>query len=90
MPSQLFQSSGLRNRTMHVERYECDLPAECYRYAEEALGETKEVREQSLSEIYKWLDQNPNINADRRAKSILHFLRGAKFRIEKAKNKIVK
>lgn len=68
--------------------YEEKLPAELYEQARDNLGETKETREQCLSELNKWLDDNPHIHADRRPISLLHFLRGSKFRIDKAKRKI--
>lgn len=75
---------------MTFEAYERNLPEECYQQAEQILGETPEVREQSIIDIYKWLDQNPHINAHRDTKSILHFLRGAKFRLDKAKSKMTR
>lgn len=70
--------------------YETQLSTECLAFAESELGETKETRERCMAEIDDWLDANPHINAHRDAQSVLHFLRGAKFRIEKAKKKMVK
>lgn len=78
------------NNIMSFEPYECHLPAECYQQAEQILGETPEVREQTIRDIHKWLDQNPHINAHRDTKTILHFLRGAKFRLDKAKIKMTR
>lgn len=68
--------------------YEEKLPVEMYDHARKTLGETAEHREQCLNEITKWLDENLHINADRDVISLLHFLRGSKFRIDKAKKKI--
>lgn len=75
---------------MNFEAYECHLPEECYHQAEQMLGETPEVREKNIIAIHKWLDQNPHINAHRDTKTILHFLRGAKFRLDKAKSKMTR
>lgn len=72
---------------MAVE-YEEKLPVEHYDYAEKNLGESKELRERCLLEIVNWLNENLHINADRDPVSLLHFLRGSKFRIEKAKKRI--
>lgn len=69
-------------------QYEEKLPAIDYEYAHKTLGETKETRERCLSEIQQWLDENPRINANRNTTSLLHFLRGAKFRMDKAKHRI--
>lgn len=68
--------------------YEENLPAESYVYAKEFLNETKEVRDYCLKEVINWLNDNPHINAYRHPVHLLHFLRGAKFRLEKAKFKI--
>lgn len=69
-------------------QYEEKLPAHNYEYAQKYLGETKDSREQCLMEIQKWLDDNPKINANRDSTSLLHFLRGAKFKMDKAKKRI--
>lgn len=69
-------------------KYVEKLPAHYYEYAQKNLGETKDAREQCLAEIQKWLDDNPKINANRDITSLLHFLRGAKFRLDKAKQRI--
>lgn len=68
--------------------YEESLPAHNYEYAEKFLGETRDGRDRSLLEIHKWLDKNPEINANRDVTSLLHFLRGSKFEMEKTKNRI--
>lgn len=68
--------------------YEEKLPAHNYEYARKSLGESNETREKCLVEIRKWLDDNPHINANRDTVSLLHFLRGSKFRMDKAKNRI--
>lgn len=68
--------------------YEEKLPAHNYEHARKSLGETKDARDRCLKEIQKWLDDNPNINANRDTVSLLHFLRGSKFRMDKAKQRI--
>lgn len=70
--------------------YQTTLTPECLEYAAQALGETTEVRQKCMLEIHQWLDANPHINAHRDAQSILFFLRGAKFRVEKAQRKMMK
>lgn len=73
-----------------VCEYEERLPVEQYDYARKTFGETKERREECLKEIIQWLDENMHINADRDPVSLLHFIRGAKFRMDKAKKRIEK
>lgn len=68
--------------------YEEHLPAHNYEFARKSLGETKDARDRCLKEIQKWLDDNPKINANRDTVTLLHFLRGAKFRMDKAKHRI--
>lgn len=68
--------------------YQETLPAKYYEFARINLGETKETREKCLLEIFDWLDANPKIKANREIVSLLHFLRGAKFRMDKAKQRI--
>lgn len=70
--------------------YDCNMPLECYQYAEIKFGETKEIREQSVCEIIKWLNDNPNINGNCDTKNILYFLRSTKFNVDNAKKKIEK
>lgn len=69
-------------------QYDENLPAHNYEYARKTLGETKDARDRCLLEIQNWLDENPKINANRDVVSLLHFLRGAKFRMDKAKQRI--
>lgn len=64
------------------------LPAAHYEIARKQLGETKETRDKCLAEINSWLDENPHINAQRDAVNLLQFLRGSKFRMDKAKQRI--
>lgn len=71
-------------------KYDEDLPIECYKYAEEHLSETPEIRDQSVKEIMLWLDENPIINANRNLVIILYFLRATKFKLENTKRKIKK
>lgn len=68
--------------------YQATLPEADYEYAVSALGETKERREQCLTEINNWLDENPQINANRHPVNLLHFLRGSKFQMDKAKRRL--
>ncbi|GAB0094868.1 Retinol-binding protein pinta [Sergentomyia squamirostris] len=68
--------------------YACSLPAECYNFAEIHLNETSINRETLLNELLVWCDQNPEINVERDTVHLLYFLRGAKFNVEKAKDKI--
>lgn len=68
--------------------YEEKLPLEDYDFARRNLGETKEMRGKFLAELNKWLDDNPHINALREPTSLLHFLRGSKFDLDKAKRRI--
>lgn len=70
--------------------YQTNLSSECLAFAERELGESLEVRQKCMLEIYEWLDANPHINAHRDAQSILYFLRSAKFRVEKAQRKMIK
>lgn len=64
------------------------LSAVHYEVAEQKLGETREIRDSCLAELNSWLDENPHINAQRDAVSLLQFLRGAKFQTDKAKQRI--
>lgn len=68
--------------------YEETLPTAHYEVAERNLGETRDARQRCLAEINSWLDENPHINAQRHPVSLLQFLRGAKFRMDKAKQRI--
>lgn len=68
--------------------YKETLPDHDYEFARKTLGETREIREKCLSDISQWLDENPKINAPRDSTILLHFLRGSKFRIDAAKQRI--
>lgn len=57
-------------------------------HAASELGETPEARDSALAEIGAWLAANPHIRARRDARSVLHFLRGSKFRLDRAKGKM--
>ncbi|XP_026476668.1 retinol-binding protein pinta-like [Ctenocephalides felis] len=70
------------------ELYKCTLSAEDYLYAEEYLGETESIRNDSIREIQEWIQDNPHIKARNDPVSILHFLRGCKFDIPKTIAKI--
>lgn len=64
------------------------LPAKCYEDALKLLGETKRLREDSIIAIHKWLNEHPEINAHNDPATIIFFLRGCKFDLEKTKKKI--
>ena len=64
------------------------LTEKCYNHAEKTLGESDDVREESIREIQDWLEENPTINAHRHVDYILYFLRRSKFNIEDTKRKI--
>ncbi|XP_055716432.1 retinol-binding protein pinta [Phlebotomus papatasi] len=68
--------------------YSCSLPADCYIFAEAHLNETSNRREESLAKFCKWIDENPELNVEKDVVHLLYFLRGAKFNVEKAKDKI--
>lgn len=68
--------------------YVTTLDAATIELAERELGETPETRDRALREMAEWLTANPHLNARRDARSVLHFLRGSKFRIDKAKQKM--
>lgn len=57
-------------------------------FVEKHLGETDDVRKSAISEIRNWLLDNPYLNAKTDDRSILMFLRGCKFNINKTKQKI--
>lgn len=68
--------------------YTFSLDNETEKYAKEVLGETSEKREQCISAIRKFLKENPKINGKNDDYSILAFLRGCKFNVEKTKAKM--
>lgn len=68
--------------------YVTTLDAAALEHAERELGETPTVRRRALNEIAAWLDANPQVRAKRDAHSVLRFLRGQKFRVERAKHKM--
>lgn len=57
-------------------------------FAQKELGETDERREQAIVELRQWLCENPRINAKSDDVSILYFLRGCKFDVERTKQKL--
>lgn len=70
--------------------YNLSLSSECYKNAKLMLGETDELRQQSIIEIINWLNENPTINGNRDVINILYFLRCSKYKLDKAKRKIKK
>lgn len=73
---------------MNDDKYEFRLSDDAKRYAEEVLNETEEIRNKSLIEIKKWLEDQPNLHAKRTTKDVLPFLRGSKFNLDKTKTKL--
>jgi len=68
--------------------YKFTLSTDAEKYAEEFLHETRENRADSIRQIKKWLEDNPDINANTEDAIILAFLRGSKFNLNRAKEKI--
>lgn len=68
--------------------YQETLKKELYEDAFKLLGETAEVRNEQILIIQKWLADNPNINGQTDPRTIIFFLRGCKFDLEKTKKKI--
>uniref|UniRef100_A0A1L8DZJ5 Putative phosphatidylinositol transfer protein sec14 n=1 Tax=Nyssomyia neivai TaxID=330878 RepID=A0A1L8DZJ5_9DIPT len=68
--------------------YNCSLPSECYAFAEAQLNETQSTRDTSLAALQTWISENPEFNVERDVVHLLYFLRGAKFNVDKAKDKI--
>ncbi|XP_059611480.1 retinol-binding protein pinta [Phlebotomus argentipes] len=68
--------------------YTCSLSSECYNFAEANLNETPNERADALAKLCTWIDENAELNVERDTVHLLYFLRGAKFNIEKAKDKI--
>lgn len=64
------------------------LDAAAREFAEKNLGETDTIRHHAIREIREWLHTNPNLNARNDDRTILAFLRGCKFNIDRAKGKI--
>lgn len=59
-----------------------------YEDAFKLLGETPEIRNEQILIIQKWLDENPHINGHNDPQTIIFFLRGCKFDVEKTKKKM--
>lgn len=68
--------------------YTDSLPESCKKFSEEDIGETEEIRQESLTHIQQWLSENPNINADPNPVFLLYFLRSCKFNVDKTKERI--
>ena len=64
------------------------LPKQCNEDAFQLLGERKSLRNQQIQLIQKWLQENPQVNAHPDPRTIIFFLRGCKFDVDKAKKKI--
>ncbi|XP_055602172.1 alpha-tocopherol transfer protein-like [Uranotaenia lowii] len=65
--------------------YEFTLPERFHKVAEIELGETDQVREQSLTELRKWIENNPRILECRTdVNFLLKFLRFRKFSVTEA------
>lgn len=68
--------------------YVSTLDSAAREHAASELGESTAARDSALAEIGAWLTANPHIRARREARSVLHFLRGSKFRLDRAKAKM--
>lgn len=67
------------------------LTVEAQEYARTVLGETDEARKSSIREIQSFIAENSQISDEKfDERTILVFLRGCKFNIEKTKKKISK
>lgn len=64
------------------------LSAKCYEDALKLLGERPKIRNEQVQIIHRWLLENPNVNAHNDPRTIIFFLRGCKFDVEKTKKKI--
>lgn len=69
-------------------KYKFTLDAAAKEFAEKQLNETEESRANCIEEIRKWLEENQWLNAKNDDLSILTFLRGCKFNIERTKDKL--
>lgn len=68
--------------------YQEVLSDQFYADAFQLLGETRELRNEQVEVIQKWFLDNPKINGQNDPRTILFFLRGCKFNVDKAKKKI--
>nr|CAH7768044.1 unnamed protein product [Callosobruchus chinensis] len=73
-----------------TDGYRFTLGEEARVYAEEVLNETDDSRREGLQEIRRWLkEERPDLNAKTETKYLLPFLRGCKFNLAKAKEKMI-
>lgn len=77
-----------KDQDIFASGYQEELLPQCYEDAFKLLGETRKLREELVPVIQQWLRSNPHINAHNEPKTILSFLRGSKFDVEKTKQKI--
>jgi len=68
--------------------YVCTLSEELQKKAEEELGEVPSRRAQDIQAIRDWLKKQPHINCPTDDWTILRFLRGCKFSLERTKEKM--
>jgi len=68
--------------------YECNLPVRVQKQAEEELGEVAALREKRIAEVRDWLKDHPHIRARTDNITILRFLRGCKFDVRRAEDKM--
>ncbi|XP_028129161.2 LOW QUALITY PROTEIN: retinol-binding protein pinta [Diabrotica virgifera virgifera] len=61
---------------------------EAKKFAEGELNETDETRVNSLEELKRWLQEEPQLHARLEDQYLLAFLRGSKFNMEKTKKKV--
>lgn len=69
--------------------YKFTLDTSAREFAEKNLNETEDTRTDALLKIREWLEKNKTLNAKTDDRSILAFLRGCKFNIERTKQKLV-
>ncbi|XP_068229029.1 retinol-binding protein pinta-like isoform X1 [Palaemon carinicauda] len=70
------------------DTYECMLSPDLQRYALEELNEDPNRREEDIQAVREWLLKHPHLNARTDRRTILRYLRGCKFSLEKTKAKL--
>ncbi|XP_071526866.1 alpha-tocopherol transfer protein-like isoform X3 [Panulirus ornatus] len=81
------QASSCRG-TMGGGEYVCTLSEELQQRAKEEINEDPERRAQDIEHIRDWLKHQPHIKARTDDWTILRFLRGCKFSLERTKEKL--
>lgn len=73
---------------MESRKYTFTLGDEVQAYARKMINEYEDTRDDAVEEIKKWLEDHPKLHARTEYESILPFLRGCKFNLEKTKLKL--